>query len=246
VNVAHPRMLLARRRAAVASALLVYASYAGPSVSDPSTREAARGGDAVGRAIAPVEAAIMDVRAQQAALPPPKTAVEQLMRLRQMDQVPRQALAAIDFATLSASEKSQAWTAIARLLEPIDRSNQETFLKILPSEGWFTISHYGPSASDAAFFIVQHSNKDLWVRFIPILTRLAVQGEVDGASVAFMEDRLAMTEGRPQRYGSQMTCVGGKRIPAATEDLEHLDERRKSLGMSPYAQYLKRFEYDTC
>lgn len=76
---------------------------------------------------------------------------------------------------------------------------------------------------------------------------MAKNGEAEGPAYAFLYDRLALSEGRPQRFGSQMVCRGGRYAPQ--EPVEHpgdLDRRRLALGMKPYAEYLKLFETETC
>ena len=63
-----------------------------------------------------------------------------------------------------------------------------------------------------------------------------------------MYDRLAIREGRPQRYGSQMTCRGGKFVVDTLEDPVHIDERREAMGfMQTLAEYEKNFaNYPPC
>jgi hypothetical protein len=190
--------------------------------------------------IAPVHDAIVRTRAELAALPPPKTDAEKLVRMQKLDQAPR-AVIQIDMTSLSSEEKAHAWAAIWAEITPIDEANQAALLAMLPPEGWFTISKYGKDGSEAAFLIIQHSNLELWRRFTPVLEKLALKGEVRGAEYALMYDRLALNEHRPQRYGSQMICKAGKYVPDTLEDPEHIDQRRATLGMIPYKDYLAMF-----
>jgi hypothetical protein len=192
-------------------------------------------------AIAPVAAAIAEVRAKQAALPPPKDDVEKLLRMAELEQAPRAAMGKIDVAKIPVADRNGALTAIQRQIGPIDEANQKALLAMLPSEGWFTIAKYGKEASTAAFMIVQHANPDLWRRFVPMLEPLAAKGEVAGGDFALMYDRLALSEGRKQRYGSQMKCEGGKFVPTPIEDPAAIDQRRAALGMRPYAEYLANY-----
>ncbi|RAK62106.1 DUF6624 domain-containing protein [Phenylobacterium kunshanense] len=190
--------------------------------------------------IAPVASAIAKVRADQAALPPPKDDAEKLLRMRDLEQAPRAAMMAVDFQKIPPAERKAAYTAMWRQITPIDEANQKAVLEMLPPEGWFTISRYGKEASRAAFLIVQHGNVDLWRRFVPVLEPLAAKGEVEGRHFALMYDRLETTEGRKQRYGSQMSCKAGKWVPLPIEDPDNLDARRAKLGMEPYASYLAK------
>jgi hypothetical protein len=61
-------------------------------------------------------------------------------------------------------------------------------------------------------------------------------GDAKGESVALLTDRGAGHEGRKQAYGSQFTdeCE-----PEPIEDPEHVDERRKAMGLVPIAEYRK-------
>lgn len=193
--------------------------------------------------IAPVRAAIVKARAELDALPPPKDDTEKLLRMQKLDQAPRNVIQ-IDFSKTPPAEKAAAQAAIWAEIKPIDEANLNALLTMLPPEGWFTISKYGKAGSAAAFLIVQHSDVSQWSRFVPVLEKLAARGEVRGGDFALMYDRLALQEGRPQRYGSQMTCKAGKYVPDRLEDPDHVDERRTAIGMSPYKDYLALFAND--
>jgi hypothetical protein len=193
--------------------------------------------------IAPVHDAIVRTRAELAALPPPKDDTERLLRMQKLDQAPRKVIQ-IDMTSLSPEEKVRAQAAMWAEITPIDEANQTALLAMLPPEGWFTISRYGKAGSTAAFLIIQHSNVDLWRRFMPVLKDLAAKGEVRGGDYALMYDRLALHDHQPQLYGSQMTCKAGRYAPDNLADPEHVDERRAAIGMAPYKDYLAMFAND--
>ena len=146
-----------------------------------------------------------------------------------MDQVGRKALEHIDLSTLPPSDIPAANAAVWQTLGDLDRANAEALVAMVPAEGWFYRSVWGDQAAAAAFLIVQHSNLDLWRRFVPVLEPLVATGEVDGQEYALMYDRLAINEGRPQRYGSQMKCREGRWVVDTLEDPEHVDERRREM-----------------
>jgi len=57
---------------------------------------------------------------------------------------------------------------------------------------------------------------------------------VPAAQEAYLFDRIAMYEGRPQRYGTQsLPCPDGQYRRWQTEDPEHLNARRAAMGMPP-------------
>jgi hypothetical protein len=198
-------------------------------------------------AIQPVSTAIQTTRERLGKLAPPVSDAEKLIRMAELEQAPRSALANVQFARFTEVQKRQIWAAIAAQMQPIDQANQQALLALVPPEGWFPISRYGQEAAKAAFLIVQHGDQTLWRRFLPSIERMARTGEAEGAAYALMYDRLALSEGRPQRFGSQMDCRGGRHVPAEPlEDPKAIDDRRTAFGLKPYAEYLKLFEADSC
>ena len=85
---------------------------------------------------------------------------------------------------------------------------------------------------------------------MPILEPLALAGEIDGQDYGLMYDRLAVNEGRPQRYGTQVTCKAGKLVIDwdNLEDPANADERRRALGFpGTLAEYEALFaRYPPC
>ncbi|HWE46041.1 MAG TPA: DUF6624 domain-containing protein [Caulobacteraceae bacterium] len=180
--------------------------------------------------IASVQASIDKVREQQAALPPPKDDSERIMRLHDLDQAPRQVVVAFDFSTLKPEERKAVTAHVSALIEPVDRADNDALAKLVPPEGWFTISNYGKSTAWAAFDIVQHGGDQVRERWLPVLGRFVASGEVPGEAFGMMYDRVQITHNRPQRFGSQFRCDGGKWRPYPIEDPDHVEERRKSYG----------------
>lgn len=198
--------------------------------------------------IAPVREALDAERARQAALPPATNDADRLLRMGAMDQVGRRVLTKIDLTTLSPGEIAAARKAMWAPIEAADDENLKALLKMVPPEGWFLKSRYGDKAASAAFHIIQHSDVAQWKRFVPVLEPLVVTGEVDGQAFGLMYDRLAINEGRPQRYGSQMTCEAGKWVPEKLEDPARVEEWRKAMGFpQTFAEYLEHWKtYPPC
>ncbi len=94
----------------------------------------------------------------------------------------------------------------------------------------------GKDGEQAAFLLAQHADEDrpFQKRYLERLTAAMKAGDAKGESVALLTDRLAVAEGRKQVYGSQFT---GGCEPEPIEDPEHVDERRKAVGLPPLAEY---------
>ena len=76
----------------------------------------------------------------------------------------------------------------------------------MPEQGWFTLVEFGAEASDASFHIVQPSDLTLRKQMLPRLEPLAMTGEIRGVYFAALFDRVAVGEGRPQRYGTSIAA----------------------------------------
>ncbi|MFC5343497.1 DUF6624 domain-containing protein [Brevundimonas staleyi] len=189
--------------------------------------------------IAPVTDAMAAERARQAALPPAANDSDRLIRMGEADQAARTAMQAF-MSSLPREERPLLRRSVWDAVEALDRENQTALLGMVPSEGWFTRNRYGPEASRAAFLIVQHSNPDLWRRFLPALEPLVATGEIGGLEYAQMFDRLRQAEEKPQYYGTQVGCRYGTNVwsTGEIEDEANVDARRAALGIEPLAEQM--------
>ena len=87
------------------------------------------------------------------------------------------------------------------------------------------------------WLIVQHSSAEYRKRYISYFVEANKAGTIDDGSVALMIDRMAMDDGKPQTYGSQL--IGNKLYNL--KDASTVDQRRASVGLEPLKDYLDRF-----
>ena len=52
-------------------------------------------------------------------------------------------------------------------------------------------------------------------------------------------DRVLVSDGKPQIYGTQGMEKNGVIVPYPIEDEEHVDKRRKSIGLGPIDEHFK-------
>jgi hypothetical protein len=124
-------------------------------------------------------------------------------------------------------------------LQRLDSINTAELKHLLNLHGWFIISVWGRDADQAAWLVAQHSDQDVpfQKRVLDTLERLPAR-ETDPANYALLFDRVAVHEGRPQRYGTQGKCVGpGRWQPQAIDAPAGIDERRKSMGLESLEEY---------
>jgi len=186
-------------------------------------------------------------RAKLESLPPDADLKTRFASVYVLDQAPRTAISDIMRSSMSVEDKAEARAALRPIMEDQDRKNLQIVLDHLPPEGWYLRSRYGDEVATTAFYVVQHSDVETWRRFVPVLEPLVAQGEVAGPAYALMYDRLALSEQRPQRYGSQVACENGRWVALYLEDPDNVDERRRAMGFpDTYAEYVAGFQAMPC
>jgi membrane-associated protease RseP (regulator of RpoE activity) len=124
-----------------------------------------------------------------------------------------------------------------------DKYNRDFLKQVVEKYGWPGKSLVGRAASQAAFLFAQHSDEDTAFQKLCLEKMNAMPaGEVSKQHIAMLTDRVLVHEGKPQRYGSQLSMVDGKLKPSPIEDEANFDIRRKEMGMIPLADYIKRAE----
>lgn len=194
-------------------------------------------------ALRPLTDAIAVVRARQSAMPADASPRERLELAMALDQGPLLAMHHVDLSGLSEADRDAARAEASARIAAISDETVDTVVALVPAEGWFSNQVYGQEASTGAFLVVQHADTALQKRFLPALEAMAERGEALKWQYAMMYDRIAVAEGNPQRYGTQMHCVNGRMVPEATEDPERLEQRRAPMGFrwATYEDYLANF-----
>jgi hypothetical protein len=139
---------------------------------------------------------------------------------------------------------SKEAAALMQEQEAVDRRNGARLDTIIAEHGWPGWRLVGKSASGAAFLIVQHADSSRQHRYLPLLKAAVAKGDADPMDAATLEDRVRVREGGKQIYGTQVHFgpeTGGRWELYPIEDEEHVDDRRKAVGMPPIAEYLKDF-----
>jgi hypothetical protein len=114
--------------------------------------------------------------------------------------------------------------------------------EIIDEHGWPTYDLVGKEGEDAAWVIAQHADLDpeFQQQALELLREAVADNQASPGNLAYLEDRVAVAQGRPQRYGTQVGCRRKGPVPATPiEDMAGLEERRKDAGLDPYADYVE-------
>ncbi len=96
----------------------------------------------------------------------------------------------------------------------------------------------------AAWLLVQHADRDpaFQKECLEKMKQGVSRGEVSAKDVAYLVDRVAVAENKKQVYGTQFKGKGKEMMPQPIEDEQHVDERRKSVGLPSMAEYKKQMD----
>jgi hypothetical protein len=128
-------------------------------------------------------------------------------------------------------------------LELVHRRNAARLASIIDQYGWPGCSAVGSEGAHSAWLLAQHAigSPVLQRRALHLLRSAAAQGDASLLDVAMLEDRVRVSEGRAQRYGTVFDWdEEGRMSPAPIEEPDHVDERRRAVGLGPLADDVRR------
>ncbi len=136
------------------------------------------------------------------------------------------------------ADESKLYHAYPAEIEAIHRKNALRLNKIIDDFGWPGRSLVGEGGMRAAWRIAQNAigEPQFQRRALACLKAAAKADEAPAWQAAMLEDRIRRSEGRPQIYGTQFEWDDdGQMSPCPVEDPDHVDERRRAVGMMPLA-----------
>lgn len=139
------------------------------------------------------------------------------------------------------ARKEGDWDKVQKL----DHEHSEFLSDLLRESNWPRISEVGPDGAKAAWLLAQHAdhNRDLQKAVLQALTKYLPEGEANAQDVALLYDRIAVAEGRSQRYGTQGRCVEDEGWqPNEIENPQELDLLREEKGLPPFESYSERMQ----
>lgn len=126
--------------------------------------------------------------------------------------------------------------------ETIDEANIARLEEVIKAHGWPGRSIVGEKGSEAAFLVLQHADYPYQNKYLPVFRKAVAAGEARRESLALLEDRVLMREGKKQIYGSQLQRgANGAWEFYPIEDEINVDKRRQSVGLESMAEYAKFF-----
>ena len=122
----------------------------------------------------------------------------------------------------------------------VDRLHAKRVREIIGAYGWPGKSLVGSDGAQGIWLLVQHFEISDQDEYLPMMEAALKKGEAEGKYYAYLLDRVRVRHGQKQLYGTQYQInAAGEWLREEIEDPSHLDERRKSVGMLPLAEFEK-------
>ncbi len=117
----------------------------------------------------------------------------------------------------------------------------ERLKEIIDEHGWPTLDLVRKEGEDAAWLIAQHADLDpqFQEQALKLLRNAVEAGQASPGNLAYLEDRVAVANGLPQMYGTQVRCGrSGPVLATRIEDRAGVEDRRAKAGLEPLSDYL--------
>ena len=115
----------------------------------------------------------------------------------------------------------------------IDALNQRTVFNIIEQCGFPT----NPKGAEDAWLIIQHSDISFQKKYYPLLQKSVNDKILHPQCLALTEDRINVSEGKPQLYGTQYhEDKDGTVKLSPIDDFDKVNERRAKLKLEPISR----------
>ena len=141
---------------------------------------------------------------------------------------------------LDSKEVLEQW----KVINIKDSTNLIKIREILDTRGWLGEDIIGQEGNRTLFLVIQHSDLKIQEKYLPMMREAVKKGKASGSSLALLEDRVALRQGKKQIYGSQLTRDLGEQFYhiQPLEDPDNVDKRRAEVGLEPLANYLDHWQ----
>ena len=122
----------------------------------------------------------------------------------------------------------------------LDSINLIKVTAVIEKFGWLGIDEIGQEANSALFLVIQHSDLNTQLKYLPILEKATESGKASKIDYAMLKDRVLTKQGEKQIYGTQLSWDSEMKeyYVASMIDPEKIDVRRASVGLGTIQEYI--------
>lgn len=120
-------------------------------------------------------------------------------------------------------------------MKELHNRNAKILNEIIDTTGYPTTDKVGKEASEAAWLVIQHAieQPDFMKKCMHLLEIAVSDNKANSKNLAYLADRVAAFEGKPQLYGTQFDWdENGELSPKPFDNLIKVNQRRKSVGLN--------------
>lgn len=136
--------------------------------------------------------------------------------------------------------------SIGKIMGRKDSINLIKVIKILDEKGWVGKNVVGTQGNQTLFLVIQHSDLKYQQKYLPMMREAVKNGNANPGNLAYLEDRVALREGKKQIYGSQssMNKKTNKIRISPMIDPDNVDKRRAEVGLGTMAEYAAKMNIE--
>jgi hypothetical protein len=130
-----------------------------------------------------------------------------------------------------------------KIISEKDSINLIKIQKILDERGWLGQDIIGGQGNATLFLVIQHSELEIQEKYLPMMREAVAKGNAQPSSLALLEDRVALRQGKKQIYGSQIASdpESGDYFVSPLQDPDNVDKRRADVGLGTLQEYISRW-----
>ncbi len=126
-----------------------------------------------------------------------------------------------------------------KIIKEKDSVNLLKVKNIIENYGWLGADVIGEKGNQFLFLVIQNSDQKTREKYLPIMREAVKKGDAKASTLALLEDKVALGQGKKQIYGSQIITdneTGESKI-APIEDSLNVNRRRANVGLEPLENY---------
>ncbi len=166
-----------------------------------------------------------------------KSVTQQLLKIDELDQRYRNQ---IDFIETKYGRESKELQDLFKNMHLADSTNLIQVESIIKKYGWLGYDKIGSQANTTLFMVIQHSDPLTQEKSLSIMREAVKKGNAKAKSLALLEDRIALHQGKMQNYGSQIfwSKANNRYFILPLADPDNVDKRRAEVGLQPISEYV--------
>jgi hypothetical protein len=124
-------------------------------------------------------------------------------------------------------------------MNKVDAETEARLAAIMREHGWPGLDMVGLEGTAAASAMLQHVGPEMRKKALPLVETAFSAGNVMGPHYAGLVDKVRLSEGRPQLYGTvaEPFTRAGEVVFQPIEDEAGVESRRAAVGLMPLAEY---------